>query len=90
MRAEFEELSEKIDLYFSELSEDQLHLDLKKAGYEYYRGINIQIFSDHFSTEEFTFSMEGIDTKPIHSDKALIFDSVFTPDNYDFDFRIAA
>jgi len=90
MDPEFKKLTKKIDRYFSETSDDQLRVDVEKAGYEFYRNINIQIFSDCISTEKFTFSMEGIKTKSIHRGKTLVFDGAFTPDNYPFNFKVAA
>ena len=39
------ELEKKIDKYFSNLTDEQLQSDLEKAGYEFYKNIDIPIFS---------------------------------------------
>jgi hypothetical protein len=90
MEKKFQELSERIDAYFSETSDERLRLDLEKAGYEFYKHINMQIFNDCVSAEEFTFSVKGIASKPTHGDKKLIFEDLFVPDSYHFNFKIAA
>jgi len=39
MEKTFLELSERIDKYFSEISDEQLQLDLEEAGYEFYKNV---------------------------------------------------
>lgn len=90
MDMEFEELSKKIDKYFSELSDDQLKIDLEKAGYEFYKHMNIQIFSDCVSTESFTISLDSLENQSAQGDMDLVYEAIFVPDNYPFNFSIAA
>jgi len=39
MEKTFLELSERIDKYFSEISDEQLQLDLEEAWYEFYKNV---------------------------------------------------
>jgi hypothetical protein len=40
------EMYEKIDSYFLGVTDAQLQIDLDKAGYAFYKYINVQLFSD--------------------------------------------
>ena len=40
------ELEKKIDAYFLNISDEQLQIDLDKAGYEFYKHVNVRLFSD--------------------------------------------
>jgi len=90
MDMKIKELNERIDKYFSEISDEQLRLDLEKASYKIYKNVKIQILDRGFLGEEFFFSQRGNSRLSVHRNEDLVFKDLFEPDNYAFHYRMAA
>ena len=51
MSIDFEAMEKKIDNYFENISYEQLNADVKRAGYSFYKNLDIKIFSGGFYSE---------------------------------------
>ena len=82
MHDDFEAMRSRITDYFSKVSDEQLEIDLEKAGYSYYKNIKTQVIDCFLAEDEFLVEPKPKGTINMNV-SGLIFEEFCVADSYD-------